>query len=106
MEGHPCENVSRPLYPEPVDIRDFCDMDRFEQMMKDWAASTGLATVAAGRDGKYISGCYNFTDFCQKLTRRSPEGLRRCLECDRRGTGIYQCHDPRYDEFEQSGLDR
>jgi signal transduction histidine kinase/ligand-binding sensor protein len=92
MEGHPCENVSRPLYPEPVDIRDFCDMDRFEQMMKDWAASTGLATVAAGRDGKYISGCYNFTDFCQKLTRRSPEGLRRCLECDRRGTGIYQCH--------------
>lgn len=37
--------------------------------------STGLATVAVGADGKYISACYNFTDFCIKLTRGSAEGL-------------------------------
>jgi len=61
-------------------------------MMKDWANSTGLATVAVGRDGKYISGCYNFTDFCQKLTRKSHEGLRRCIKCDQKGYGIYLCH--------------
>ena len=45
-------------------IQDFCDMGKFEQIMKNWAASTGLATVAVGADGKYISDCYNFTEFC------------------------------------------
>jgi signal transduction histidine kinase/ActR/RegA family two-component response regulator len=75
-----------------LDIPDFCDMHRFDQMMKDWAEATGLATVAVGRDGRYISGCYNFTDFCSKLTRGSPEGLRRCVECDRKGHGVYLCH--------------
>ena len=27
-------------------IQEFCDMDKFEQIMKNWAESTGLATVA------------------------------------------------------------
>lgn len=30
-------------------IQDFCDMDKFEQIMKNWASSTGLATVAVGQ---------------------------------------------------------
>ena len=34
-------------------IQDFCDMNKFEQIMKNWAGSTGLATVAVGADGKY-----------------------------------------------------
>jgi signal transduction histidine kinase/ligand-binding sensor protein/ActR/RegA family two-component response regulator len=75
-----------------LNIPDFCDMDRFEQIMKDWAQSTGLATVAVGSDGRYVSGYYNFTDFCEKLTRKSPEGLRRCIECDKTGYGTYLCH--------------
>jgi signal transduction histidine kinase/CheY-like chemotaxis protein len=75
-----------------LNIADFCDMKQFEQLMKDWAESTGLATVAVGKDGEYISGCYNFTDFCYNLTRKSPEGLRRCKECDRNGSGTYICH--------------
>ena len=36
-------------------IQEFCDMDKFEQIMKNWAESTGLATVAVGADGEYIS---------------------------------------------------
>ena len=75
-----------------LNIPDFCDMERFDHMMKEWADSTGLATVAVGSDGKYVSGYYNFTDFCEKLTRNSPEGLRRCVECDKYGEGIYLCH--------------
>lgn len=59
-------------------IEDFCDMDKFESIMDNWAKSTGLATVAVGADGEYISDCYNFTDFCIKLTRGSSEGCRRC----------------------------
>jgi len=34
-------------------------MKKFEDIMKNWATSTGLATVAVGADGKYISECYN-----------------------------------------------
>lgn len=73
-------------------IADFTDMKKFEEIMSSWAVSTGLATVAVGADGKYISQCYNFTDFCIKLTRGSEEGKKRCETCDREGTGIYTCH--------------
>lgn len=73
-------------------IEDFCDMKKFESIMDHWAKSTGLATVAVGADGKYISECYNFTDFCIKLTRGSKEGCRRCEKCDREGQGVYSCH--------------
>ena len=59
-------------------IQDFCDMKKFEEIMSNWAKSTGLATVAVGDDGKYISECYNFTDFCIKLTRGSNEGVYPC----------------------------
>lgn len=60
--------------------------------MKNWAKSTGLATVAVGADGEYISECYNFTDFCIKLTRGSEEGCKRCEKNDREGKGVYSCH--------------
>ncbi len=73
-------------------IQEFCDMEKFENIMDNWARSTGLATVAVGADGEYISQCYNFTDFCIKLTRGSEEGCRRCEKCDREGKGVYACH--------------
>lgn len=75
-----------------IKIQDFCDMAKFEQIMCNWAKSTGLATVAVGADGKYISECYNFTEFCINLTRGSEEGCRRCEKCDREGKGVYNCH--------------
>ena len=73
-------------------IEEFCDMEKFESIMNNWAKSTGLATVAVGADGKYISECYNFTDFCIKYTRGCPEGRQRCEKCDREGKGVYHCH--------------
>lgn len=73
-------------------IQEFCDMTKFEEIMNNWARSTGLATVAVGADGEYISDCYNFTDFCIKLTRGSQEGCRRCVKNDQEGKGVYACH--------------
>lgn len=75
-----------------MQIRDFCDMQKFEEIMQEWARATGLATVAVDADGKYLSECYNFTDFCIKLTRGSKEGCKRCEKCDREGKGVYECH--------------
>lgn len=73
-------------------LQDFCNMEKFEEIMRNWAYSTKLATVAVGADGKYISECYNFTDFCIKLTRGSAEGCKRCEKNDREGVGVYECH--------------
>ncbi len=73
-------------------IDNFADMEQFERIMSNWALSTGLATVAVGADGNYISKCYNFTDFCIKYTRGSNEGRARCEKCDREGQGVYNCH--------------
>lgn len=73
-------------------LQDFCDMNKFEEIMRNWAGSTGLATVAVGVDGEYISDCYNFTDFCIKYTRGSIEGCKRCEKNDREGKGVYPCH--------------
>ena len=75
-----------------MEIKDFCDMNRFEELMKTWAKSTGLATVAVGANGEYISECYNFTEFCIDLTRGCKEGKARCEKCDREGKGVYTCH--------------
>lgn len=75
-----------------MEIRDFANMEEFERIMSNWAIATGLATVAVGTDGEYISQCYNFTDFCIRYTRGSAEGLRRCEKCDREGKGVYLCH--------------
>ena len=60
--------------------------------MENWATATGLATVAVDADGTYLSDCFNFTDFCMKYTRQSPEGKRRCEKCDKECTGVYRCH--------------
>ncbi|MBQ9136055.1 MAG: PocR ligand-binding domain-containing protein [Lachnospiraceae bacterium] len=73
-------------------IQDFTNMTKFEEIMANWAKATGLATVAVGADGKYISECYNFTDFCIGLTRGSAEGKKRCEKCDAEGNGVYYCH--------------
>lgn len=35
-----------------IRIEEFCDMNKFEEIMSNWAASTGLATVAVGADGQ------------------------------------------------------
>ena len=75
-----------------MEIKDFTNMEEFERIMSNWATATGLATVAVDANGKYISECYNFTDFCIKLTRGSKEGCARCEKCDREGQGVYHCH--------------
>lgn len=75
-----------------MDIREFCDMKKFEDLLKNWAESTELAIAVVDTDGKYLSSTYNFTDFCYKLTRASEEGRKRCEKCNREGKDIYECH--------------
>ena len=75
-----------------IDIRKFVDMEQFQQLQDTFSDATGLAAIAVGADGKYITEGSNFTDFCMRYTRTSDEGARRCEKCDKECTGTYFCH--------------
>lgn len=42
-----------------MELREFVDMQEFEKIISNWALVTGLAAVAVGNDGKYITKCYH-----------------------------------------------
>lgn len=75
-----------------LNIRDFIDMEEFQEMQDRISTATGVAAIAVGADGKYLTEPSNFTDFCMKYTRGSTEGERRCVKCDNECTGTYYCH--------------
>lgn len=82
-----------------MDIREFVDLEELEAIQAAWANATGLAAIFTDAEGEYITGDYNFTDFCIKLTRGSQEGMRRCVDTDQNGLkkaclekGCYKCH--------------
>ena len=42
-----------------IKIQGFCDMKKFEEIMDNWAKSTGLAAVASDPDGRALCECGN-----------------------------------------------
>lgn len=75
-----------------MNIRDFMDLKELQHLQDQFSDATGLAAIAVGADGNYITEGSNFTDFCMKYTRGSTEGLARCVKCDTECTGTYFCH--------------
>lgn len=75
-----------------MDIRDFMDVSKLQELQDKFSNATGLAVVAVDLNGEYITEASNFTDFCMKYTRGSAEGARRCKKCDNDNTGVYTCH--------------
>ncbi len=75
-----------------MELKDFMDLSKLQKIQDDFSNATGLAAIAVGMDGEYLTKGSNFTDFCMKYTRGSQEGLRRCVKCDNECTGTYFCH--------------
>lgn len=75
-----------------MDIRDFLDVSKLQQLQDKFSEATGLAAIAVDNNGEYLTEGSNFTDFCMKYTRNSTEGNRRCIKCDTECTGVYDCH--------------
>lgn len=75
-----------------MEIKDFMDLSKLQEIQDKFSDATGLAAIAVGMDGQYITEGSNFTDFCMKYTRGCPEGNRRCIKCDNEGNGTYFCH--------------
>lgn len=73
-------------------LKDFFDLAYLNRMLENWSKATGLAVIAMDEEGNYISDEFGMTDFCQKYTKGTKEGRKRCERCDRENTGIYYCH--------------
>ena len=75
-----------------MELKDFMDLSKLQKIQDKFSDSTGLAAIAVGMNGEYLTEGSNFTDFCMKYTRGSMEGNRRCVKCDNEGDGTYFCH--------------
>lgn len=75
-----------------MELKDFMDLSKLQQIQDHFSEATGLAAIAVGTHGEYLTEGSNFTDFCMKYTRGSAEGNRRCVKCDNECTGTYFCH--------------
>lgn len=75
-----------------MEIKDFMDLSKLQAIQDKFSDATGLAAIAVGMDGQYITKGSNFTEFCMKYTRGSAEGNRRCVKCDNECSGTYFCH--------------
>lgn len=51
-----------------MDIKDFIDGKQLEQIMQDWADSTGLAAIITDNDGECIAKSNNYMDSCDDTT--------------------------------------
>jgi ligand-binding sensor protein len=75
-----------------MELKDFMDMRKLQTIQDAFSNATGLAAIAVGKNGEYITEGSNFTDFCMRHTRGSVEGNRRCVKCDNECSGTYYCH--------------
>lgn len=75
-----------------MELKDFMDLKKIQEIQDNFSDATGLAAIAVGKNGEYLTEGSNFTDFCMKYTRGSAEGNRRCIKCDNECSGTYFCH--------------
>lgn len=75
-----------------MELKEFMDISKLQKIQDKFSDATGLAAIAVGNDGQYLTEGSNFTEFCMKYTRGSKEGNRRCIKCDNEGSGTYFCH--------------
>ncbi|MBP1568418.1 MAG: PocR ligand-binding domain-containing protein, partial [Oscillospiraceae bacterium] len=86
---------------ENVYLTDIIDLDVLQKIQDAFSSMTDMACIITDAYGVAVSSGSNFCDFCSRFTRVSPEGARRCEECDKRGAEMaienkgvctYFCH--------------
>ena len=75
-----------------MNIRDFLDLKKLQELQDNFSDATGLAAVLQDNKGVNITKESNFTDFCMKYTHSSEEGSHRCNKSNNDNSGVYYCH--------------
>ena len=57
-----------------MELKEFMDISKLQKIQDNFSDATGLAAIAVGNDGQYLTEGSNFTEFCMKYTRGSKEG--------------------------------
>jgi len=86
---------------EDMYLTDLIDIDVLQKIQNSFSALTGMASIISDQYGVAVTNGSNFCDFCSSLVRVSPEGARRCENCDKTGAEMslenksactYLCH--------------
>ena len=67
-----------------LELKQLIDMNLLQKFQDSFAKAMGMASLTVDNNGA-VTNPSNFTEFCMELTRKSPEGARRCNECDIKG---------------------
>ncbi|MCM1480505.1 MAG: PocR ligand-binding domain-containing protein, partial [Muribaculaceae bacterium] len=73
---------------EDIYITDLVDADVLQQIQNAFSYMTGMAALTADSKGVPITEGTNFTDFCNKYTRNSELGRKRCEKRDKNGAEL------------------
>ncbi|MBQ8826201.1 MAG: PocR ligand-binding domain-containing protein [Oscillospiraceae bacterium] len=82
-------------------LTDLISVKVLQDIQDGFAALTGMAALTTDENGTAVTRGSNFTEFCMDLTRKCPEGCRRCEKCDKEGgektrytkrATTYECH--------------
>ena len=82
-------------------LTDLIDVTTLQKIQDGFSDYTGMAALITDATGTPVTIGSGFTDFCQKLTRQSMLGRKRCEECDKLGAlqtlkdgkpAVYDCH--------------
>lgn len=82
-------------------LTDLIDVTTLQKIQDGFSEYTGMAALITDATGTPVTIGSGFTDFCQKLTRQSVLGRKRCEECDKLGAlqtlkdgkpAVYDCH--------------
>lgn len=67
---------------EELKITDLISVEFLQKFQDAFSNAVGVAAIMADKNGQAITEGSNFTDFCAKLNRGCPEGLKRCMRSD------------------------
>jgi ligand-binding sensor protein len=83
-----------------INLSEIMEKEFWQDFQDAFSEVTGMAVLTVDNTNPVTEGS-NFTEFCMDLTRKSPEGVRRCNACDLEGGRksrecgrpyIYECH--------------
>ncbi|MEN6460707.1 MAG: PocR ligand-binding domain-containing protein, partial [Syntrophomonas sp.] len=86
---------------ESVELQDLIDLEFLQKFQDSFSRSIGVASITQDIHGNSVTSPSGFTEFCMQLTHGTPEGNRRCHECDIKGAEesvrtrkptLYHCH--------------
>lgn len=88
-------------YEWEIGLTDLFDIEELRQLQNAFFKATGISSGISDANGIAITEHFSATSFCSKYIKKSPLGLKRCEECDKKGsrlalmsnrTAIYNCH--------------